>query len=100
MNRGRHKKNQTRKEELLVLNGAKDLRKWKNFTLDEIKWLINETIKQQKEYAQKRNIHATSCCLSVYENDRGASVRTGGITWENSEKGYRGCCKILYKLLE
>ena len=100
MNRGRHKKNQARKEELLVLNGAKDLKKWKNFTLDEIKWLINETIEQQREYAQKRNIYAISCCLNVYENDFSASVRTGGINWNDSEKGYTECCKILRKLAE
>lgn len=100
MNRGRHKNNQARKEELLVLNGAKDLRKWKNFTLDEIKWLINETIKQQKEYAQERNIYARPCCLNVYENDFSACVRTGGITWENSEKGYTECRKMLSKLAE
>lgn len=100
MNRGRHKKNQTRKEELLVLNGAKDLRKWKNFTLDEIKWLINETIKQQREYAQERNIHAIPCCLEIYENNFSTDVRTGGINWENSEKGYIECCKILGKLEE
>lgn len=100
MNRGRHKKNQARKEELLVLNGAKDLRKWKNFTLDEIKWLINETNKQQREYAQKRNIHVIPCCLEIYENNFSADVRTKGINWENSEKGYTKCRKILCKLLE
>lgn len=98
MNRGRHKNNQARKEELLILNGAKDLKRWKNFTLDEIKWLINETIKQQKEYAQERNICAPLCCLSIYEDDFYTSVRTGGITWENSEKGYVECLKMLSKL--
>lgn len=72
MNRGRHKKNNiskinNTKKYLLLGYNAKDLNRWKNFTLEELKCLIKETFRQQEEYAQKFNRPIRKVDLSIYE---------------------------------
>lgn len=96
-NRGRHKNGeQERKKKILLTYGAKNLEKWKHFTLNELEWLIKETIKQQASY----NYSPTNgrCNLSIYENDCAACKRSGGINWSETNEGFYKCQKILYKL--
>ena len=86
MNRGRHKKNNisevnNTKEYLLLSYNAKDLNKWKYFSLEELKCLIKETSKQQENYIKKVN-------LSIYERDWCAGRLRGGIDWHLTEEGY------------
>lgn len=90
MNRGRHKKNNTKKYLLLGYN-AKDLNKWKDFTLEELKCLIKETSKQQENYTKKVD-------LSVYERDWSASQICGGIDWDLTEEGYSKWYNLMIKL--
>lgn len=97
MNRGRHKNGeQKRKKKILLTYGAKNLEKWKHFTINELEWLIEETIKQQ---ATRNYILSTEFCdLSIYENDCTACKREGGIDWSETNEGFYKCQKILYKL--
>lgn len=98
-NRGRHKNGeQERKKKILLTYGAKKLEKWKYFTINELEWLIEETIKQQ---ATRNYILAIEFCdLSIYENDYAACRGEGGIDWDKTNKSFYECQKILHKLTE
>lgn len=99
MNRGRHKNGeQERKKKILLTYGAKNLEKWKHFTLNELEQLITETIKQQ---VTRNYILATKFCdLSTYENNYAACRSRGGIDWDKTNKSFYECQNILHKLIE
>lgn len=101
MNRGRHKKSNSKiektKKYLLLGYGAKNLENWKHFTLEEIKLLINETIKQQREYAQNHVI-SSECDLSRYENDWSLDKTQGGINWCETKEGHEAWRYMMLKL--
>lgn len=97
-NRGRHKNNeQERKNILLRKYGARNLEKWKHLTIDEIEWLIKETIRQQM--SRSFIINSNLCDLSIYEKDSGACKRVGGINWDETNIGFYESAKILHKLI-
>lgn len=97
MNRGRHKKNNTKKH-LLISYNAKDLNKWKNFTLEELKCLIRETFKQQEDYAQRLNRPMRKIDLSIYERDWCTCKMDGGIDWDLTEEGQVKWHNLMLKL--
>lgn len=98
MNRSRHKKNNISKINLLLDYNAKDLNKWKNFTLEELKCLIKETFRQQEEYAQNFNRPIRKCDLSIYERDWCAGRTDGGISWNYTKEGYEEWRNLMEKL--
>ena len=104
MNRGRHKKNNISKidniKKYLLLNyGAKNLDKWKNFTLEEVQWLIDETHRQQQKYALDHGKRQKRCNLSIYEDNCAASKYIGGIRWSDTPIGFDNCEKLMSKLI-
>lgn len=103
MNRGRHKKNNiskidNTKKYLLLSYGAKNLDKWKNFTLEELKSLIKETLRQQEDYAQKFGKPVRKCDLSIYERRWSVGRTDGGINWELTKEGHDEWYYLMSKL--
>lgn len=96
MNRGRHKKNNiskinNAKKCLLLEYNAKDLNKWKNFTLEELKCLIIETFEQQENFTKKVD-------LSIYERNWHTGRTNGGIDWYLTKEGYYKWQDLMIKL--
>lgn len=103
MNRGRHKKNNISKvdnikKNLLLCYNAKNLDKWKNFTLEELKYLIKETFRQQEYYARMFDKPMRKVDLSIYERYWSTGMTEGGIDWELTKEGYGEWCYLMSKL--
>lgn len=103
MNRGRHKKNNisrinNTKKYLLLDYNAKDLNKWKDFTLEELKYLIKETSKQQEDYSKIFNKPLRKVDLSLYERNWSAGRSSGGINWALTKEGHNKWRNLMCKL--
>lgn len=98
MNRGRHRKKNISKETFLKHYGARNLEKWKDFTLKELERLVEETLRQQEDYAQKFGRPVRKCDLSLYERRWSIGMTEGGINWELTKEGHNEWCYLMTKL--